>query len=469
MDNWWQRLGRPSILPRSRVKEDIKGTQFYVYIIWRSDNRPLTPFYVGKGSGIRVLQHEMDSEHINNPFKARIIKKLLKDSHSVGYSLEYFDDESAAHQREVELIALIGRRNRDKGPLANLTDGGEGTVGHIGLRGEDNPRARAVFCDGIRYGSTLDASRELGITDGAIRIRCETGWPGYYFEDEGQQPEKEGRLFRYKKPVSIDGKEYESLSEAARQLDCDLRLLHKRINFGWPGYFYVEEGQRPRRRPELPLEVEGVRFESRKEAAKFFGLHSVDKRLASENFPEWIDLSGRIEKRKTGKARQPITVDGRFFNSLVEAARETGIKRATLGARARSSNYPDVVCPDIPKEYRDPDLAKDAIEVTVDGKAYPSLSEAARVKDIDIGTLKARLKSPACPTWTCDDQDLQKQAPKDGRPSRIAIIIDGKRFRSINAAHKELGLRRPKIKERCKSDDPAWQSWCFEYPPEDLM
>ena len=466
--NWWQKLGRPTILPRSRVIEDIKGASFYVYLLWRSDNRPLTPFYAGKGSGIRVLHHEMNSEHINNRFKARIIRKLLKGSHPIGYSLEFFDDENAAHIREIELIRIIGRRNKDKGPLANLTDGGEGTVGHIGLRGADNPMARAVFCEGVRYGSTREASRALSVSDGAIRIRCETGWPGYYFEDEGQQTEKAGRLFRYRKPVSISGKDYKSLSEAARKLKVDARVLQRRIQRGWKGYFYQNEGQLPRRGRELPVEIEGVHFESRKAAAEFFGLGQIEKRLASDNFPEWIDLSGRISKRKTGKFRQPIAVDGQFFGSLADAERATKIKQATLAFRARRSNYPDVVCPDIPKKERDAGLAKEAIQVVVNGITHPSLSEAARIEDTDVSTVKRRLKSPSFPEWKCNDPDLQKRAPKDGRPSKLAVVINGRSYRSISAAHRDIGLPRAKIKERCHSDDSKWKKWRFEIPPENL-
>ena len=466
--NWWQKLGRPNILPRSRVIEAIKSAEFYVYLLWRSDNCPLTPFYAGKGSGIRVLHHEMNSEHTNNKFKSRIIKKLLREEHSIGYSLEFFHDENEALNREIELIKLIGRRNKDKGPLTNLTDGGEGTVGHVGLRGADNPRARAVICDGVRYGSCRDASRALNITDGAIRIRCETGWPGYYFEDEGQQPEKTGRLFRYRKPVSIDGKNYESLSEAARNLNIDARVLQRRIMRGWAGYFYRDEGQLPRQCSELPVEVEGVRFESRKAAAKFFGIVSVTKRLASSNFPEWIDLSGKITKKETGKVRQPITVNGRFFGSLADAERATKIKQDTLAFRARSSNYPDIVCPDIPKENRDVGTAKSAIQVSVRGSNYLSLSEAARAEGIDINTVKTRLKSLAFPAWTCDDPDLQKIRSKDGKPSKLAIVIDKRPFRSINAAHKETGLDRHTIRKRCQSDDLRWKSWRFEIPPKAL-
>src|SRR5690606_30933697 len=42
-----------------------------------------------------------------------------------------FNDYNECRQKEMELIKLYGRRNKNEGTLVNLTDGGDGTVGFI--------------------------------------------------------------------------------------------------------------------------------------------------------------------------------------------------------------------------------------------------------------------------------------------------------------------------------------------------
>ena len=131
----WLEILKPRLMTRDETRA-VLGEDFYVYILWRVDK--MEPFYVGKGRNGRVLQHFCESES-SNPFKARIIAKT-----DVLISLTPAEGEEAAHEREIALIAAIGRRDLDAGPLANLTDGGEGTSGHIGLRGGKNPAARPV-------------------------------------------------------------------------------------------------------------------------------------------------------------------------------------------------------------------------------------------------------------------------------------------------------------------------------------
>lgn len=111
------------------TKEEIKqflkehNTGFYVYILYHPNK---TPFYVGKGKGNRVFQHEYEVEHsqYNNPYKINTIKKIYRLGGTVGYGIDnIFEQEADAFARERELVKQIGRP-----PLTNLTDGGEGAV-----------------------------------------------------------------------------------------------------------------------------------------------------------------------------------------------------------------------------------------------------------------------------------------------------------------------------------------------------
>lgn len=92
------------------------------------------PFYVGKGKGSRDKEHlaEYSLKHSSNPYKNRKIKKILAEGSEpliIRLHNDLSDDD--AIRLEIETIRAIGRLNLRRGPLVNLTDGGEGTSGRI--------------------------------------------------------------------------------------------------------------------------------------------------------------------------------------------------------------------------------------------------------------------------------------------------------------------------------------------------
>ena len=99
---------------------------FYVYIIFRPWDG--SPCYLGKGKGDRWLDHWRPSESHPNPHLMSILKKAKRLGLEVPkIKVRENLTESEAFEIERTLIAAIGRGK--KGPLVNLTDGGEGTSG----------------------------------------------------------------------------------------------------------------------------------------------------------------------------------------------------------------------------------------------------------------------------------------------------------------------------------------------------
>lgn len=103
--------------------------KFYVYILVNSKNN--IPFYVGKGSGLRILDHFVSS--IKNPKKYLHYKinKFIQENKWPDIKIRFCEDEELAFLLETELISLYGRKDLGRGPLLNQTDGGEGLIGRI--------------------------------------------------------------------------------------------------------------------------------------------------------------------------------------------------------------------------------------------------------------------------------------------------------------------------------------------------
>lgn len=98
---------------------------YYTYILRRPDGRP---FYVGKGIGGRVFNHENEARHPNerrsNSHKLNVIRAIWRDNSSLIYEIDrFFPDEFAAYQREEELISQF-RRLHEGGSLTNRSPGG---------------------------------------------------------------------------------------------------------------------------------------------------------------------------------------------------------------------------------------------------------------------------------------------------------------------------------------------------------
>lgn len=92
---------------------------FYVYIHCRATDGK--PFYVGKGQGRRAYSLKDRNKHWRH----------IDDKH--GRTLRFIDadlTEDQAFELEGFLIDFIGRADLGRGPLVNMTDGGEGHAGY---------------------------------------------------------------------------------------------------------------------------------------------------------------------------------------------------------------------------------------------------------------------------------------------------------------------------------------------------
>lgn len=98
--------------------------KFYCYVLYRPTGEP---FYVGVGSGRRLMFHETEAATKARSRKASIIRKIQAAGEYVRYELVgWFDEWNEAAALEKELIARHGRHDIGTGILANRTDGGEG-------------------------------------------------------------------------------------------------------------------------------------------------------------------------------------------------------------------------------------------------------------------------------------------------------------------------------------------------------
>jgi hypothetical protein len=103
---------------------------FYVYALTDPRNSDRF-FYIGKGTKSRAQHHLRRSTNSENNSKQATVKAIRNDGFEPGV-IKLFENltEQEALDKEIELIALYGRKDLGLGHLTNLTNGGEGTSGH---------------------------------------------------------------------------------------------------------------------------------------------------------------------------------------------------------------------------------------------------------------------------------------------------------------------------------------------------
>lgn len=98
--------------------------EFYVYIYY-DPSRNKEPIYVGKGKNDRAWKHLKSIK--KHPFIQRL--NYMKE-HNIKPIIGIYSglDEEFAFLLEMELISKFGRKDLNRGPLLNLTDGGDGSI-----------------------------------------------------------------------------------------------------------------------------------------------------------------------------------------------------------------------------------------------------------------------------------------------------------------------------------------------------
>ena len=121
--------------------KNLNENRFYVYVYIdtrKSGNYnydefsfDYEPFYIGKGKDNRQTIHLKPSKLKKNSPKNNKIKKIIKEIKEQPKIIILRDNlsEHNAFDLEKKLITLIGRHDLKKGPLTNLTNGGEGSSG----------------------------------------------------------------------------------------------------------------------------------------------------------------------------------------------------------------------------------------------------------------------------------------------------------------------------------------------------
>jgi len=189
--------------------------KFYTYI-YRDPSRNNESIYVGKGQKLRAYSH-LKLKGIG-PFISRL--KYMNKNNIVP-SIEIINalDESHSFLMEECLIEVIGRKDLGKGPLLNLTDGGEGASGRIWT--DDQKAAYSANRSGEKnpmFGTkrSNDTKLKIGASQPKKRNYTTEARISKGDKQRGDKNSMYGKLPPNTIPIVYNGVKYESIKAAAK-------------------------------------------------------------------------------------------------------------------------------------------------------------------------------------------------------------------------------------------------------------
>jgi hypothetical protein len=162
----------------------------------------------------------------------------------------------------------------------------------------NNSNKKEIIIDNIKYDSISEASNILNIDRSLIRSRLKSShFKNYLFKDNdlnikyNKFIEVDPHLSK-KERISIEGKEYGSITEAVKEL----KKTHDYINW----------------------------------------------RLNSKSYPSWFYLDKVVELKDTGEPKmKKVSISGIIYKSISKAVEGSGVDRQIMRHRLKSNNYPD--------------------------------------------------------------------------------------------------------------------------------
>lgn len=156
-----------------------------------------------------------------------------------------------AQEKEKELIACYNTNCHSKNSNGyNMTDGGEGTQGHVctqeskekmsharigKYKGDNCYKSKAVICDGKRYESITQFCNENNLSRGMVEkwLRGKSAMPPFWYEKHLHLKGENMNYNVQEKPwqirIEYDGMIFESQAQFAKYLGCSPALICKWI------------------------------------------------------------------------------------------------------------------------------------------------------------------------------------------------------------------------------------------------
>lgn len=207
------------------------GKVFYIY---RHINKTTNEvFYIGKGTLINEKSFYRKYRRAFSIKKRSVFWENIVNKY--GYEVEIMFEtncEKTIFKKEIELIALYGRRDTNEGTLVNLTNGGDGTSGLISNK-KGVPRSEKdiqAIKLGMKDFSLTDEQKERHLINTPRGNKHPNFGKGYYMLGKSHSDETKRKMSGKTILCTESGKKWYNVGECAIENGLNRNTLKSRLN-----------------------------------------------------------------------------------------------------------------------------------------------------------------------------------------------------------------------------------------------
>lgn len=304
---------------------------------------------------------------------------------------------------------------------------------------------KSITVQGKKFSSHAAAAYHYGVDPGVFNLRL--GRLKYTPEQAaGLDPTKV-----YRKEIEIDGKKFESKRSAAKFYGIDYKNFHRRLDSGWTlrqaaGIDAPPDTKPPHNSMELVTSI-GT-FNSIQHAAKVTKIKgaTIAYRLRNNwSIEEALELDKKgFEKRRSngGLNGKQQVIEGKVFASLGKACEYYGVPSGKVYNRLRNNWSVEEALEITPRKKSKYYKRGNPISTLIGD--FDSLWEAAKVLKINFNKVHYRINTSG---WSVNEalELVKRERPK--LPAKEIKVLDYT-FRSMQEACEEFGLNYGTVRNR---------------------
>ena len=331
-----------------------------------------------------------------------------------------------------------------------------------------------VVIQGISYITIKEACEALGLDPKTIRARIQRG----YSPEEAFAGKLKPRTGGASKTIEFNGETYSSIESLARKFDLTASVMQRRIKRGWSMEEALGINSPPPRFRNFEGHARKTNWKTTRQTpsgiepipdVEGYKLYLVANTINSK---EYVGITiGTIEKRL--KSHFAAARRGRK-SSLYNAIRKYGEPAFSIKLiRSDAKSFLELQNQEVQEIVQRNSIKMGyntavggalgtSKEITIDGKRFPSRSQAAEYYGIDIEVFNMRINRLK---WSPEESAGLIEKHWVGK--EIPVVLSGVEYQSISEAAQVLGKNYKLVHDRYKSK--GWsldQAFDIEPPPQ---
>ncbi len=202
----------------------------------------------------------------------------------------------------------------------------------VGLEQAPSREGKSLTVGSKRFANTKDAATAYGVSPSTVSQRLKKGWSTLQALGIIDPPKRKRHHFA--KGVELNGKNYESLTELAKEYGINVSSVYFRLKHGWPIEQAAGIDPPPSPNGGKKLCIHGKEFASISKAAAAYGIHAPKVR---DRLRKGWTVEQALEIEAVTLANDPIKlcINGQEYRSISQAIRELGVSRSKFYSRRK--------------------------------------------------------------------------------------------------------------------------------------